>query len=649
MKPGPLIHALALVAPLLVGCGGGGEVETFERVEVLHDLSLEPDRWELVETIEGAPPRASVITPAVNIETDSADKPSIVLAPGSRLRFVVPEAEGELWLRASAGVDQRTRNKVPREVGRIVVGFEVKLDGAVAFDREIVVERPKRGEWDPTPWIWHHLGLGEGVRVEPGSTVELSTRWVEPLSVAQSGLPVEEVLSGFGGVFIERRTLTERTRPTPDAPNLVLVVMDTLRADRLSCYGYEVPTSPNLDAVAERGVRFEQAFATSSWTWPATASIFTGLTPEAHGVTSNSSCTLSQQSRTLAEALQSRGFTTAAFVANPLIGPERYFDQGFESFSHSTLGGCRTSDEIIPPALEWLDANHARRFFLYLHMTDPHTPHLPHPEEVARLGGAPRPDSWPERGLNAVPHDPSLPMGGVDEPTLAYASALYDASVATGDRWFGEVLARLEEHGLTDRTVIAFTADHGEELWERGFVGHGHGLHGELVRVPLVLAGPGIEGGEVVSRIVSNRHLAPTLALLGAAELDPMGTGELLVGDGAAPEAGEAGFSTFRARWDGLTRDLFGLRRGRWLIHWTGEGRVPGKDVRLFDLEADPSARQDRAAEETEIAGELLDLFAARLERERALRPAVVLGAGGGGLEALYELGYIDRAEDEDE
>ena len=140
-----------------------------------------------------------------------------------------------------------------------------------------------------------------------------------------------------------------------------------------------------------------------------------------------------------------------------------------------------------------------------------------------------------------------------------------------------------------------------------------------------------------------------TRGMLGAAELDPMGTGELLVGDATAPEAGEAGFSTSRARWGGLTRDLFGLRRGRWLIHWTGEGRVPGKDVRLFDLEADPSARQDRAAEETEIAGELLDLFAARLERERALRPAVVLGAGGGGLEALYELGYIDRAEDEDE
>ena len=642
--PLPVRAAMLLAIACLAACSdapGGAGAQTFQHRSVLRDFALEPGSWEVLEHPSDVPPAPRVITPAVSIETDSADRPSIRLAPPSRVRIRIPDEQGPLYLRAAAGVDRSSRKTLPRSVEAATIGFDLSVDGEAVFREEIRYERSRAGVWDPQSWVWHHLRAGEGIAVRPGAIVEFGTRWVEP--PLQGGAPPFDparVVAGFGGLFLERRVERARTRASPEAPNLVLVVMDTLRADHLGCYGYERPTSPHLDRLAERGLRFERAFSTASWTFPATASILTGLPPESHGVVSNEACTLHQGCATIAEVVQARGFTTAAFCANPLISPERYFDQGFETFVVAPGGGSRPSGEIVPQALEWLEGNARHRFFLYLHLADPHTPHRPEPEEAARLGLPAPPAGWPEGGLNALTHDPGLPFGGVEPELRQYACELYDACVASGDLWFGAVVEKLEGLGVLDRTVIAFTADHGEELLDRGEIGHGHGVHRELVRVPLVLAGPGIPAGKVVQETVSNRHLATTLAILGSGELDASGTGRFLL----EPLPGQAAFSSHRARWGGTTRPAFALRTAEWMLQWTGKPTEAVTGVQLFDLVNDPDELVDVSASHPRTAAKLRAGLALQLKAERALRPAVVLGAGGGGMEDLIELGYVDRA-----
>jgi len=643
--PVPIRAAMLLAIACLEACSdapAGDGVETFQHRTVLRDFALEPGAWEVLEHPEDLPPEPRVITPAVSIETDSADRPALRLAPPSRVRIRIPDEDGPLFLRAAAGVDRSSRKSLPRAVEGATIGFDITLDGEEVFREEIHYERARAGAWDPKGLVWRHLRAGQGIPVRPGALVELGLTWVDP-PLAGGAPPFDpaRVVAGFGGLFLERRVERPRTQATPEAPNLVLVVMDTLRADRLGCYGYPKPTSPHLDRLAERGQRFERAFSTASWTFPATASILTGLPPESHGVVSNEACTLHQGCITVAEVLQARGFTTAAFCANPLIAPERYFDQGFESFVVAPGGGARPSREIVPQALEWLERNARHRFFLYLHLADPHTPHRPEPEEAARLGLSAPPPGWPEGGLNALPHDPGLPFGGVDPAHLRYAGDAYDACVASGDRWFGALVDELEALGLADRTVIAFTADHGEELLDRGEIGHGHGLHRELVRVPLVLAGPGIPPGRVVQETVSNRHLATTLATLGSGELDASGTGRFLLGE---PLSGPVAFSTHRAHWGGTTRPAFALRTADWMLQWTGKPGDAVTGILLYDLRNDPDERVDVAASHPQTAARLRAGLALQLKAERALRPGVVLGAGSGGMEDLVELGYVDRA-----
>ena len=435
-------------------------------------------------------------------------------------------------VRAAAGCDRSLQGHLPADGGRLEVRFEVDVDGETVFDERIVVEPHERlrAEGRLDACAWRHVGGEAGLPLRPGQTVTLRTSLPgTPLTVDDAG----ELRVGFGGLFLERWEPTPRTRSSRTAPSIVLIVMDTLRADRMSCHGYERDTTPHLDRLAARGTRFENAYATSSWTWPSTASILTGLLPFEHGVIANDSSTLFLGCETLPEVLQRRGYTTGAISCNPLIAPERYFDQGFETFDSARE--MRMTDEVIDQALAWIDRNAGTRFFLYLHLVDPHTPHRPLPEHLERMGAVlPRRlgevpaeqaglllDYWAGQLLRAEADATGEALVPPDHE--AFFRAQYDASVATGDHYCGLLLDALEHHGLTDETVVAFTADHGEELLDHGLLAHGHSLHRELVRVPLFLAGPGIPAGVVVERTVSNRHLAPTLATIGGGSLGQQG------------------------------------------------------------------------------------------------------------------------------
>jgi arylsulfatase A-like enzyme len=615
-------------------------------VELLHDT----DARSILTERADAPVKPTVITPNVWNHTDSADKPALSLTPPARVRLTVPadalEGDGTLRFLTAAGVDKTVRNRMPAGTNRVTIDFSIRVNGILRFRRSIVSTRNQ----PPQECVWHHATEdGEpGLRVSPGDEIVLETSFADGDDDG-TRLAGEYLLAGFSDLLLEREVVRPRLCAGVPRPNVVLIVMDTLRADRLSCYGYERPTTPHIDSLAARGTLYLDALVTASWTWPSTASILTGLPADSHGVVSNESCTLTRGLQTLAEVLRNAGYSTGAFSGNPLIAPERLFDQGFADFD-AHRSEFRKSVEILPDALEWIRRHRLDRFFLYLHLVDPHTPHEPLAEEMARLSGGSameKPADFPERGLDVyagriLRAGPGAdPKAIVPAEHLAWMREAYDGSVASGDAAVGRVLELLAELGLTDETVIAFTSDHGEELLDHGLLAHGHSLYRELVRTPLVLAGPGVARGHRVTGTVSNRHLAPTLAYLASEELLALGEGVLLLGEDH-PTPGRAVTQTLRGTWNGAKRQqLFGLLENDYSLQW----RPETNETRLFAVPADPGEKRNLAAEEPERAAALVEELKALLHEQRRWRPAHTVGAGAATLDMMRGVGYLGEDE----
>lgn len=295
----------------------------------------------------------------------------------------------------------------------------------------------------------------------------------------------------------------------PERPNVLLVVVDTLRWDHLRVYGYERDTTPVLDRFADDATRFERAYSASPWTKPAVASILTGLNPRSHTATSMFN-RLPDSVDTLAEILAEEGYATAAVVSHSLIGRLHGFGQGFDAFEN--LKGADhqiTSQQVTARAIDCITKATAdeRPFFVLVHYFDPHWNFIGHPEfgfakgeQVGRVrsGG---------KAQKANRFDPPITAREVE-----HMRDLYDEEVRFTDAAIGEVFDALRASGHYDDTLIVVTADHGEEFFERGCVGHARTLYEELVRVPLLVRAPGHSGGaRVVSSPVSTIALVPTI------------------------------------------------------------------------------------------------------------------------------------------
>ena len=320
----------------------------------------------------------------------------------------------------------------------------------------------------------------------------------------------------------------------PLAPNVVLFVVDTLRADALGPYGNTWIDTPHLDAFAADAMLFESAFSSSSWTRPAMASLLTGLHPGHHGVMKVGDG-LPAQVKTLAEHFAAGGYATAFVTANPSASRAFGFDQGFEetiqlfdSSGHrvSTAEMLADSDAVTRAALAWVRA--ARRpFFLTLLSIDPHAPYSP-PARLDRYGGT---YTGPIDGRLET-----LRRGDFDEADRARIRALYAGEVAFADESFGKILRGLEALAALESSVIVFTSDHGEEFWEYGRLGHGHSLVDLLLRVPLLIRTPsGSEAGRRIARSVALIDVAPTLLSLAGLPTAPELDGQSLFDE--APRA----------------------------------------------------------------------------------------------------------------
>ena len=432
--------------------------------------------------------------------------------------------------------------------------------------------------------------------------------------------------------------------PAAPPPNVVVYVVDTLRADALGAYGNRTVATPAIDRFAREGMLCENAFSQSSWTRSSIASMLTGLHPVVHGAEGRDE-PLAASIPVLAERFRERGYATAAFITNPNIGSYYGFSRGFEQFVElyeRTEQGFVKSAELVTPSdvvtrqvTEWID--HARRpFFLFVLTIDPHAPYAP-PPAFDRYGDTKVIVATEE--LDRSRREPVSPAA------MERIRSLYAGEVSFNDQSFGALLEHLESRKLSADTIVALTSDHGEEFWEHGRRGHGHALFEESIRVPLIVRHPGrIPAGRRVSGpVAASVDLAPTLLALAGIPIPAGMDGRALAAEGEGPSP-EIVHSRLRLG----ERRLEAIRRQPWKLILDAEAR----HAALFDLASDPGERNDRGQSDVATAKELAQALDERLlaadRRRRALlgadRPSSVSTdeLPEKSREALKALGYVN-------
>lgn len=287
--------------------------------------------------------------------------------------------------------------------------------------------------------------------------------------------------------------------------NIILVVIDTLRADHLSCYGYQRNTTPNIDAFAGQSIVWKNAISSAPWTLPSVASMLTSQYPSAMGMYDKIT-TIDANVPTLPEMLKQNNYTTHGIVSHALLSARLGFGRGFDHYDEESLFGHQgiSSPLVTNKAASFLKQKHKNPFFLFLHYFDPHYDYLLHKKynfyksyKGTVKSGHPILDLWKIR------HN-------LSKDDIKYLASLYDSEIAFTDEYIGVLLNELKKQGLYDDSVIIITSDHGEEFMERGWIGHTTTLHQELIRVPLIIKFPGHKA-RIIDSPVGLVDIVPTL------------------------------------------------------------------------------------------------------------------------------------------
>ncbi len=460
-----------------------------------------------------------------------------------------------------------------------------------------------------------------------------------------------------------------------ERPRLVLLIsIDTLRADHLGFYGYQRFTSPVLDGIAAEGTVFDDASATASWTLPSHASMLTGLFPLSDGVLSFRT-RLPDEIPTIASILGKAGWETAAVVNVEWLKRENYgLTRDFEKYAwaESSLSRRSSNTWVTDQMLQWVDEIGDRPLFIFAHYYDLHTDYVaadayeklfltPYDGIVDGTGWQLRQATLPEAYIESCQqnYDPErctfgdtfkiddsvekLHLGPADVRRL---KELYDAQIRQLDTELGRLFARLRERGLLDRTLLVVTADHGEEFAEHGSFEHSITAYQECVRVPLLLRGPGVPAGLRVSAPVSSVDIVPTI--LARTGVDAPAS---LEGRDLSPLLRGADDEPFRKRLlyveaaGGISSDYMSggefypvyrsVRRGRYKL--VLEARS-GSSV-LYDLATDPGEHTDVSASHPQVAAELREVAQKRYSVERA-RPEAPVQIDAEDAARLRALGY---------
>ena len=495
-----------------------------------------------------------------------------------------------------------------------------------------------------------------------------------------------------------------RTPPefAPPKPNVLLVTIETFRADHVGSYGYGRNTTPNLDRLARQGAKLENAVAQAPFTLPSISSLMTGMTPPGHGVR-NHPAVLADSIETLAERFQRAGYQTAAMTRHTWLRNKSGLDQGFLEYHNNKFAAGLDARSLSLAASDWLsERDPARPFFLWLHFLDPHLPYTPSypysvlyhdaygadpqakhlramaaaavdredydPTPYADLAGGPYYDlvlrHYPE---NRILLDLAFwrrsrgsiffNKGVYSRYEVSQLVDLYDGAILYTDDNLGRILKTLAGLGLAETTVVAVAGDHGEALGEHGLsFTHDFTLYDEVLRVPLVIRGPGVEPGASIAQQVRLMDLAPTLLDLAGVEpltgVEARSLAPLLRG-GSLPYL-TAFAESAPARTQVPEQDKIYLPgiRGKWRMVRTDRWkliqipRAEGDLYELYDLVDDPGETRNLFADLAGEAAKLQPLLDAWMARD-PLRDSESSGAEGlegldpSALEQLKTLGYI--------
>lgn len=460
-------------------------------------------------------------------------------------------------------------------------------------------------------------------------------------------------------------------------PNIILISIDTLRSDHLSCYGYQRRTTPNLDSLAEGGVLFRNAYSTAVWTPPAHASMLTGLYPAQHGVVDQNR--LSEEITTIAAELQQHGYQTAGFVNNSQVGDLVGLHRGHEAFFEIWQGAAEAevARRAIHKVKDWSGyADHGaaetnrrvcdwlagardpdRPFYAFIHYIDAHNPLKPprpyrdhfFTREMQKQVDLEKIRQIAENPLICLTDEISL-----SEPEIAALKALYDEEIRYVDAKIGELVSWLTLHDLFHETLLIVTADHGEHWGEHGLYSHVASLYEPVVHVPLIVHFPAaLRRSQVMEPLVQLVDILPTI--FAAAEIPDLPPGCRGISLFDVPTRG--GHSAVFAEWEGripyfirdrcqqqgrekippfISEKQVMIRRGNHKLIRRESGALE-----LYDLAADPQERENLAAARPALAKELAEQLGRSLEEMQNTNPTQEYDLSEQVLKNLRDLGYM--------
>lgn len=594
-------------------------------------------------------------------------------------------SETRLALLAESGSRYSTSLTVP-ERGRLSFGYGFlesganRLAGPTVFRVTAAREGAKQTDGIPAEMVfettldatddgnagWHEKMID--LEAFAGRTVTFL------FEVERAGAPATEpaYAAWSDPVLYAAPTNEARQRPT----NLVLISLDTLRADYLGAYGHPVSTSPIFDRFSRENIFFESLVSQAASTGPSHMSLFLSKYPTAHGII-NHERTLADEALTMAEIYRDAGYNTAAFTESGYITAGIGFDQGFSSYAE-IVGPMKDRggyvDVTFPRAMDWLDRHRDRPFLLFVQTYQCHVPYcsgppydeLFFPEYDGILDNCLGYDQISQMNYDCIGYKLDLENHGKRPPTAAdldHVTAMYDAEIRKTDAALGRLLDHIGSLGLDDDTIVVIFSDHGEDFADHYAIGrHARSLYEEMLHVPLAIRVPGRQSGRSIAAPVRMVDLLPTLLELTEVEppRDASFEGQSLVplldgGDDAAP-------SVFYAENYSMANRAM-IREGRWKYIDTREFENPedaermderSKKIRglylggeLYDLHDDPGETRNLIEAEPAIAAELRDRLATFLEQQERIS----LGSASRAVDAdeeqrLRDLGYIDDDDD---
>ncbi len=410
--------------------------------------------------------------------------------------------------------------------------------------------------------------------------------------------------------------------------NVIMIVVDCLRADHLSLYGYGRKTSPNIDAFAGEAAVFGHAVAPAPTTLLSFASIFTSLDVSSHGVDAPDKA-LSDSALTLAEILKIYNYKTAAFVGGPNLNPLFKLNQGFDIYSHIDRTDASFKD-TLPAALKWAKERNAgnEKFFLLAHGNDLHTPYVFPSPSLYDKGFKASPELMALSGVDAgffaaykrrLRLESTGEVIAIGDGDAGHLVARYDEGINYADGLIGYFVNALRAEHMLDRTVVILTADHGEGLFDHDYFFHDFNLYEDTLRVPLIIKVPGLKGREI-ARQVRLIDLMPTALDFAGITPPAAASGRslvpLLYGEETGPGPGE----------DIISESSVGgkvIRSGRWKLIWYPER------TELYDLKKDPAERDNLAEAEKGTTAALKERLFAGLAANAEYALGEPLAAGG--------------------